>query len=210
MYTLTSPKTIIELPSKPYIDIIHENNRNRRDLSTVSTDQDIDFYINNFTNLDSFTVNRNPRLDKELTCKKYINDELDDITIVRFNQTLENYPEVSVGNDVYNLAKYDKIKIMDITEIKFPKICSNLLQKWDIKNMHKKSGWKSEVFPKATKISSSTSNQEQLLSLQSVIALCVKKLHQITMVKRKFLFRLNAVMLFKLVIELFFILDFQF
>ena len=31
--TLTSPKTIIEIPTKSYVDSLHEINRNRRDLS---------------------------------------------------------------------------------------------------------------------------------------------------------------------------------
>ena len=32
--------------------------------------------------------------------KKYVDDELDKNTIVRFNQTLQNYLKVSVGNAV--------------------------------------------------------------------------------------------------------------
>ena len=51
------------------------------------------------TNLDSISVNREPSLDKELANKKYIDDELDKNTILRFNQTLHNYLKVSVGND---------------------------------------------------------------------------------------------------------------
>ena len=72
--TLTTPKTVIEIPTKTYIDSLHdENERARRDL----------------------------------------NDELDKDTLVRFNQTLENCLQVSVGNDTYNLMKYDKIQITD-------------------------------------------------------------------------------------------------
>ena len=37
-----------------------------------------------------------------------------------FNQTLQNYLKVSVGNDIYNLTKYDKIQLTDITIIKTP------------------------------------------------------------------------------------------
>ena len=37
--TLTSPKTIKELPTKSYVDSLHES-RNRRDLSSVFNDQD--------------------------------------------------------------------------------------------------------------------------------------------------------------------------
>ena len=35
----TSPKAIIELTTKSYVDSSHENNRNRRDLSSVFNDQ---------------------------------------------------------------------------------------------------------------------------------------------------------------------------
>ena len=94
---------------------LHELNRNRRDLSSVFDDQDNEFDNNKLTNLDSIQVNRNPNLDNELSNKKYIDDELDKNTIVRFNQTLQNYLKVSVGNDTYNLTTYDKIQITDTT-----------------------------------------------------------------------------------------------
>ena len=53
--------------------------------------------------------------------------------LVRFNQTLQNYLKVSLGNSVYNLTKNNKIQFTDTTEIKFPKIVSDFLQKWNIK-----------------------------------------------------------------------------
>ena len=67
---------------------MHEINRNKRDLSSVFNDQDNEFDNNKLTNLDSVTVNRNPNLDNELASKKYIDDELDKNTVLRFNQTL--------------------------------------------------------------------------------------------------------------------------
>ena len=112
---LTSPKTIIEIPTKAYIDSLHEENeRSRRDLGIdfydesndlVKNNQDNDFNDNKLLNLDSVTVNRNPTLDNELSNKKYIDNELDKSTLVRFNQTLSNYLKVTVGNDTYNLSK---------------------------------------------------------------------------------------------------------
>ena len=93
--SLTSPRTIIELPTQSYVDSLHgENERSRRDLG-------LDFY-----------------------------DESS--TLVRFNQTLQNYLKVSVGNDTYNLTKYNKVSITDITETKFPNSGNALLQKWKI------------------------------------------------------------------------------
>ena len=37
--TSTSPKTILELPTKSYVDSLHESSRNRRDLSSVFNEQ---------------------------------------------------------------------------------------------------------------------------------------------------------------------------
>ena len=138
--TLTSPKTIIEIPTKSYIDSLHEENeRSRRDLGIdfydesndlVKNNQDNDFNDNKLLNLDSVTVNRNPILDNDLSNKKYIDDELDKNTIVRFNQTLSNYLKVTVGNDTYNLSKYNKIQLTDTTIIKYPNTGGYLLPGW--------------------------------------------------------------------------------
>ena len=73
---LTSPKTIIELPTKLYVESLHESSRNRRDLSSVFNDQDIEFDKNKSTNLDSITVKGDHNSDNELANKKYIDDEL--------------------------------------------------------------------------------------------------------------------------------------
>ena len=116
--TLTSPKSVIELPTKSYVDSLHESSRNRRDSSSVFNDQDIDFDKNKLTNLDSITVIRDPNSDNELANKNYIGDSIGEGTIVRFNQTLVNYLKVSVGNDTYNLTKYDRKQITDTTIIK--------------------------------------------------------------------------------------------
>ena len=118
--SITSPRTIIELPTKSYVDSLHEINRDRRDLSSVFNDQDNEFDNNNLTNLDSITVNRDPNLDNELSNKKYVDNSIGEGTLLRFNQTLQNYLKVSVGNDTYNLTKYNKIQIIEMTEIKYP------------------------------------------------------------------------------------------
>ena len=116
---ITSPRTIIELPTRSYVDSLHEGNeRSRRDLG-------LDFY-----------------------------DESS--TLVRFNQTLQNYLKVSVGNDTYNLTKYDKIQITDTTEMRYPNIGSDLLQKWYIKCNNKNDVSKVGDFIKSTKTSSPT------------------------------------------------------
>ena len=90
---------------KNYVDSSFENNRSRRDLWTVFEDQGHEFDKNEVTNLDSLTFDRNPLLDEKASSKIYNNDELDKKTILKFNQTLEIYLKVSVGNDVCGITK---------------------------------------------------------------------------------------------------------
>ena len=140
--TLTSPKKILEIPTKAFIDSLHEENeRSRRDLGKdfhdessdlVRNNQDNDFNDKKKTNIDSITSNRNPSSDNEVTNKKYIDDELDKKLIIRFSQTLQNYLKISVGNDEYSLTKYKKLSITSVTEIKFPNVGIGLLQRWNI------------------------------------------------------------------------------
>ena len=140
--TLTSPKTIIEILTKSYIDSLHEKNeRSRRDLGIdfydesndlVKNNQDNDLNDNKLTNLDSIPINRDPTSDDEVSKKRYIDIEIDKNTIVRFNQTLQNYLQISIGNSMYNLTKYNKIHITDITIMKAEKTGANLLQNWNI------------------------------------------------------------------------------
>ena len=114
--------------TKAFVDQFHQEiEPSRRNLGIdfydesndlVKNNQDNDFDDNKLTNIYSITVNRNPSSDNELSTKKYIDDELDKKTIFRFNQTLQNYLKVSVGNDTYNLTKYPKIQSTDITVMK--------------------------------------------------------------------------------------------
>ena len=94
----------------------------------VKNNQDNDVNDNKLSNLDSITVSRDPGSNNEVTNKKYVDDDLDKNTIVRFNQTLSNYLKVSVENDTYNLTKYNKKSNTDVTEIKPPSSGSDLLQ----------------------------------------------------------------------------------
>ena len=79
-------------------------------------DQDKEFDNNKLNNLDSVSV-KNPYSDNKFVIKKYLVDELDKNTILRFNQKLQNYLRGSVGDDLYNLTKYDKKQINDTTNI---------------------------------------------------------------------------------------------
>ena len=155
-----------EVLTKAYVDQFHnDNERNRRDLgidfynessNLVKNNQDNDFNDNKLTNLDSIIINRIPTLDTEVPNKKYIDDELNKNTIVRFNQTLTNYLKVSVGIDIYNLTKYNKILLTDTTIIKYPNSGGYPLQSWNIKCNDKNDKGKISNFFKSTKTNSST------------------------------------------------------
>ena len=124
----------------------------------VKNNQDNDFNDNKLTNIHSIQVNRNPSLDNEVTNKKYVDDLIGESTLLRFNQTLTNYLKISIGNDTYNLTKYDKIQIIDTTEIKYLNIGSHLLQKWNIKCNNRNNHTKINDFIKSTKTNSPTSH----------------------------------------------------
>ena len=155
-----------EVITKAYVDQFQqENERSRRDVGLdfydesgdlVKNNQNNDLNKNKITNLDSITINRNPTSDNEVSDKRYVDDSLGENTLLRFNQTLENYLRVSVGNDIYNLTKYNKIQITDTTEIKYPNIGSDLLQKWNIKCNNKNNVSKVGDFIKSTKTNSPT------------------------------------------------------
>ena len=68
--TLTSLKTIKEIPNENYVDSLHESSRNRRDSSSVFNDQDNELDINKLINLDSVAVYRDHSSDNELSNKK--------------------------------------------------------------------------------------------------------------------------------------------
>ena len=122
----------------------------------VKNNQDNDLNDNKLTSLDSITINRNPTADNELSNKKYVDDSIGEGTLLRFNQTLQNYLKVSVGNDIYNLSKYDKIHLIDVTENKCPNIGISFLPKWKIKNLNKINGAKLGNFLKSTRTNSPT------------------------------------------------------
>ena len=88
--------------------------------------------------------------------KKYIDDQLDKNTVLRFNQTLQNYLKVSVGNTTYNLTKYNKIQLTDTTIIKYPNNGGYLLPYWRIFWNDKNNNGKIQNFLRSTKTSSPT------------------------------------------------------
>ena len=97
-------------------------------------------------------------MDNELANKIYIDDDLDKITILRFNQTLEKYIKISVGNDTYNLTKYNKLQLTDTTIIKSGNSGGYLLQNWNIKCNDKNNNVKISNSVKSTKTHSPSSH----------------------------------------------------
>ena len=71
-FTLKTTKAIIEIPTKWYVDSLHERSGNRRDIPSVLNDQDNELDNNKFNNLDSVTVKRNPDSDNELSNEKML------------------------------------------------------------------------------------------------------------------------------------------
>ena len=157
-----------EVITEAYVDQFHqEKERSRRDVGLslyneeadlVKNNQDNNLNDNKLTNIDSITVNRNPTSDNELSNKKYIDDEIDKNTIVRFNQTLQNYLKVSVRNNTYNLTKFDKIQITDTTILKAGNTGANLLQNWNIICNDRNNNGNIHYFVKSTKTHSPTGN----------------------------------------------------
>ena len=154
--------------TKAYVDQFHqENERSRRDLGIdfynessdlVKNNQDNNFNDNKLININSITINNNPSDNNHVSNKKYVDDQLDINTIVRFNQTLSNYLKVSVGSDIYNLTKYEKNYITDLTEMRAPNNGLYLLQKWSIICRDRNGNAKINNFIKSTKTQSSTEN----------------------------------------------------
>ena len=148
--TLTSPKKTIELPTKSYVDSLHENSWNSRELSSVFNNQDKEIDKIEVTNINSVSVNRNHTADNEVSKEKDVDDSIGEGTRNRYNQSLENYLKASVGNDTYVLSKNDRRQITDTTTNKYPNTGRYLLQQWNTKCNHKKIKGKSQKFIKST------------------------------------------------------------
>ena len=155
-----------EVIIKANVDQFHSGSeRKRRDLGLSFYNEEVDLVENNqdnnlndnkLTNINSITINTNPTSDNHVSNKKYNDDELDKITILRFNQTLQNNLKVFIGKDTYNLTKYNKIQLTDITTIKSGNIGAYLLPKWKILCNDKNNNGKRSNFIRSTKRNSPT------------------------------------------------------
>ena len=157
-----------EVITKAYVDQFHqENERSRRDVGLnfynesnilVKTNQDNNLNDKKLTNINSITINNNPTDDDHVSNKKYVDDQLDKNTIVRFNQTLQIYLKVSIGSDIYHLTKYNKIQLTNETILKYPNSGSYLLPLWRIVCNDRNKNGKQNNFVKSTKTNSPTAD----------------------------------------------------
>ena len=123
----------------------------------VKNNQDNDLNDNKLTNINSITITNKPTDDNHVKNKNYMDDELDKNTIVTFNHALPTYLKIYVGNDTYNLTKYDKIQLTHITTMKAGKTGGYLLPYWKIVFNDKINSGKIQNFIKSTKTNSPTS-----------------------------------------------------
>ena len=114
----TSPKTVIEIPTKAYIDSLHEENkRSRRDLGIDFYDENDDLVKNKQTNafndniilnVRSIQINDDPTNDDHAVNKKYVDDEFlnkPDSSLVKNNQ-----------NNDFNNNNITNVKSIQITD----------------------------------------------------------------------------------------------
>ena len=67
---LTSPKSIIELPTKAHVGSLSNIKRIKHDLTTLNNDQYNKYENIMLTNLDTITVQKNPPKDNQLSNTK--------------------------------------------------------------------------------------------------------------------------------------------
>ena len=70
--TFTSPKSLIELPTKAHVESLSESSGSRRDMFTVFNDQDIGFVNIKLTNFDGVMINGNSFTEEDMTNKNFV------------------------------------------------------------------------------------------------------------------------------------------
>ena len=163
------PENDNEVVIKSYVDQFHqENERTRRNfgldfynesIDIVKNNQDNNFNNNNLTNINSITINANPINNNNVTNKKYVDDQIDNDTIVRLNDdSNDRYLKVNINNTIYNLQIYNKIILTDTTIIKFPNNGNSLLPNWRLFCNDRNNNGNINNFIRSTKTNSPTGN----------------------------------------------------
>ena len=94
------------------------------------------------TNLGIITIKRNLRVGNEVSNKKYVDDELNKNTILRFIGSLQNYLKVAVAYADENFTKSHRKQVTDTRTIKKPNHGGYLLQKWIVRSHNKNNAFK--------------------------------------------------------------------
>ena len=113
---LTSAKTIIEKLTKT--DAYMKSTELEEIYHQYSSIKIMSLIVTKLTNAHSFIVNRDLSSNIELANKNHVGDSKGDGNNLRFNETLDNFSKVSVGNDTYNITKHDIIQVTDRTIFK--------------------------------------------------------------------------------------------
>ena len=86
----------------------------KTDSSIVKNNQTNDFDDNIITNVRSIQINNIPINNSDGVNKKYVDDNIDQSTILRLNDdSNERYLQARVGNTAYNLKTYTKRQIIN-------------------------------------------------------------------------------------------------
>ena len=156
-----------EVITKAYVDQFHQENERRNlgidfyneSADLVKNNQDNNLNDKKLTNLDSVKINRNPTLDNEVANKKYFDDSIGgNKNVLEFDQSEDNYLKVSVGNDTYNLSKYNKIQLTEVTVIRVGNIGADALPNWNVVCNNKSNNGKISIFIQTTRTNSPTSD----------------------------------------------------
>ena len=139
----------------------------------VKKNQDNDLNDNKLTNIHSLTSKNNPTDDNQVSNKKYVDDELDKNTIVKFNQILQSYLMFSVGNDIYIHTKNGKRQLTDITTMRAGNTGGYLLPYWKFICNDKNNKGIMQNFIKQQKQNHQHQKQVQRDYLQLVMLLCI-------------------------------------
>ena len=157
------------------------------------------FNNNKLSSLGIVTVITDPSSDKELSHKKIVDDSIGEGTIVRFNQALQNYLKVSVGNDTHKLTKYDQYKLQKHLLIDQATLVLQFYLIGKIFVMIKIIMVNYQISLYRQKRTLQQVNQERRVCHQLVMRLCISRRATVTMVKLYFSV-LNDLILFKLLI----------
>ena len=108
--TLTSPNTIIEMPSKNYVDCKF------KDPSIIKNTDQIDFNDKNLANVGFVKVNNMPAVEEHLTPKVYVDNTISDIVsyVDNLHEINRNRRDLSsVFNDQDNELDIKKLTNLD-------------------------------------------------------------------------------------------------